>query len=143
MKKLLFFGLILGLFSLSSCEKDTVVPENEIPTEIKSYLDTHFSDYPLMGIVKNLDGIELTYDLTLEDGFFLQFDRYKNIEEIRGVLQIPDSAIPSKILSFVNQHYAGHYIITWEEDDQNQDVTLSNQTKLEFNKDGEFLRIED
>ena len=143
MKKLLFFGLIVGLFSLSSCEKDTVVPENEIPTEIKSYLDTHFSDYPLMGIVKNLDGIELTYDVTLENGFFLQFDRYKNIEEIRGVLQIPDSAIPSKILSFVNQHYSGHFIIIWEEDDQNQDVTLSNQTKLEFNKDGEFLRIED
>lgn len=138
--------LLLAVFFItgthSSCEKETVLPESDWPAEIKTFVDTHFADLAILQVVKDKDGLKKTYDVILEGGFKLEFNRKVEIIEIEGSDRLPDSVIPVKILEYVNQNYPENYIIKWEIEGRNQEVKLDNKLELEFTMSGEFLRID-
>ena len=145
MKTRSIFLLLTGIFAISvltSCEKETVLPASDVPAEIKTYIETHFPDNGILQVIKDKDGFTKTYDVVLEDGFSLEFNREMDIIEIDGSSRLPESVIPVKILDYVNQNYSGNYITDWEIDGKNQQVGLENDLDLEFNMSGEFLRID-
>lgn len=145
MKTRLLLLLFIGFFvtgSLSSCEKETVLPESDWPAEIKTFVDTHFPNLAILQIVKDKDGLKKTYDVRLENGFKLEFNRKMEIIEIEGTDRLPDSVIPVKILDYVNQNYPENYIIEWELEGKNQEVKLDSRLELQFTMSGEFLRID-
>lgn len=145
MKTRLLLLVFIGLFvsgSLSSCEKETVLPESEWPAEIKTFVDTHFTDFAILQVVKDKDGLKKTYDVRLEGSFKLEFNSKMEIIEIEGTDRLPDSVIPDKILDYVNTNYPQNYIIEWELEGKNQEVKLDNRLELQFTMSGEFLRID-
>lgn len=139
---LLFLSAFFAIGTLSSCEKETILPESDWPSEIVSYVETHFSDLVILQVVKDKEGLKKTYDVRLEGGFKLEFDRKIEVIEIQGTGRLPDSVIPAKILEYVNQNYPENYIIEWELEGKNQEVKLDNSLELEFTMSGEFLRID-
>lgn len=54
---------------LLSCEKEEILSSTEVPSEISNYFGTHFPDNPIIQTVKDIDGFELTYDITLEGNY--------------------------------------------------------------------------
>lgn len=143
MKNFVPFILITFTIVLASCERESILKENEIPAEITAYISQHFSNHKILQSVKDRDNFELTYDIILSEGVTLEFNRKKEIISIDGNAQLPESAIPSQILTYVNAQYPGDLIQDWEiADKQNQEIRLSNGLELIFNKSGEFLRID-
>ncbi len=140
MKRL--FLLALVPFLLISCEKEEILPLTDIPSEISNYVSTHFPENPIIQAIKDTDGFELTYDITLEGGLFLKFNRKKEVIDIEGLTKLPDSVIPAKLLEYATTNYPDNYIIGWELDDRNQQIKLENGLELEFNMNGDFLRID-
>ena len=140
MKRL--FLLALVPFLLISCEKEEILPLTDIPSEISNYVSTHFPENPIIQAIKDTDGFELTYDITLEGGFFIEFNRKKEVIDIEGLTKLPDSVIPAKLLEYATTNYPDNYIIGWELDDRNQQIKLENGLELEFNMNGDFLRID-
>ena len=140
MKRLFF--LVLVPFLLISCEKEKILPLIDVPTEISNYVSTHFPENPIIQAIKDTDGFELTYDITLEGGFFIEFNRKKEVIDIEGLTKLPDSVIPAKLLEYATTNYPDNYIIGWELDDRNQQIKLENGLELEFNMNGDFLRID-
>lgn len=140
MKRL--FLLALVSFMLMSCEKKYILPLTDIPSEISNYVNTHFPDNPITQAIKDTDGLERTYDITLEGGFFLEFNRKKEVIDIEGLSKLPDSVIPTKLLEYVTTNYPDNDIIGWELDDPDQQIKLENGLELEFNMNGDFLRID-
>ncbi|MFZ2898941.1 MAG: PepSY-like domain-containing protein [Saprospiraceae bacterium] len=140
MKKLFLLAIIA--FSLASCDKETLLPQGEIPAEISDYLNTHFPDAALIQALKDQDELELTYDIALEGGFFLEFNRKKEIIDIDGSAQIPNSVIPEKILVYVQANYPSNFIKGWELDGRNQEIALDNGIDLDFTMEGDFLKID-
>lgn len=140
MKKL--FLLAIAPFIFASCEKEEILPDNKIPSEIITYTDTHFPENPIIQAVKDSEGWELTYDIILDGGFSLEFNREKEVTDIEGHSKLPDSVIPAEILSYVAKNYAENNIFGWELDDRNQEVKLDNGLELEFTMAGDFLRID-
>ncbi|HRP55056.1 PepSY-like domain-containing protein [Agriterribacter sp.] len=134
--------LILAIFALAGCEKETVIKENDLPAEIKTFITTHFPANPIIQSVKDRDGLELTYDVILEGNISLEFNRKKQITDVDGIAKLPDSLIPSSILNYVSTNYSGNVITGWELDDRNQQITLDNGLELEFSMPGVFLRID-
>ncbi len=140
MKRLFFLALLpLMLFS---CESKTVIDLNNIPAEIKNYVSTHFPENKIIQIIEDKDGLELTIDVTMQDGTFLEFNRKKEIIDIESRTKLPDSVIPTNILDYVNANYASNFIIGWELDDRNQQIKLDNGLDLEFTMNGDFIRID-
>lgn len=140
MKKLLLIAIVPFVFM--ACEKVSVLPMADVPEEITNYVNTHFPNNPIIQVIKDVDGVELTYDVTLEGSFFLEFNRRKEVIEIKGLTELPNSVIPDKILEFVQTQYPENYILKWDLDDKSQEVTLDNELELVFNLKGEFLRID-
>ncbi len=140
MKKLIF--MFASLLILASCEKEKILPTTKIPSEISNYTSTHFSEFPIIQVIKDTDGFELTYDVVLKDGYFLEFNRQKEIIDIEGVMALPNSVIPANIIEFVLENYSNNYIIGWELDKKNQQVKLDNLIELEFDMNGNFIKID-
>lgn len=140
MKKL--FLLAIAPFIFASCDKEEILPDNKIPSEIISYIDTHFPENPIIQTVKDSDGWELTYDIILEGGFSLEFNRKKEVIDIEGQSKLPVSVIPAKLLAYIAENYADNFIVGWELEDRNQQIKLDNGLELEFTMAGNFLRID-
>lgn len=141
MKKI-SIALLLAVFAFVGCDKETIVKDSDLPKEIHSFITTHFSGKRIIQSVKDREGLELTYDILLDGNIRLEFNSKKQIIDIESHDKLPDSVIPDKIINYVSTHYAGNYITGWELDDRNQQVRLNNGIELEFNMDGDFLRID-
>lgn len=140
MKRLFLLAVVPLL--LISCEKEEILPLTEVSSVISNYTSTHFPDNPIIQSIKDTDGLELTYDITLEGEFFLEFNRKKEVIDIEGLSKLPDSVIPAKLLEYMQSNYPDNFIIGWEVDDRNQQIKLENGLELEFNMNGVFLRID-
>ena len=140
MKQIIFIAILALAFV--SCEKETVLDDMNIPEEISNYVNTHFPDNKIIQVVKDVDELELSYDVILEDSLSMEFNRKKKIISIEGINKIPDSVIPEKLLNYVNNNYSEQYIIEWNLDNRYQEIELNNGIELKFNKEGEFIRID-
>jgi len=72
----------------------------------------------------------------------LEFNRKKEIIDIDGVSQLPNSVVSEKLLQYVATNYPNNVIIDWELDDKKPKIELDNGLDLEFKMKGEFLRID-
>ena len=128
--------------SLISCAKDEVIPVSELPSEIKAYISTHFPSNTILQVVKDVDGLTKTYDVSLSERISLEFNRQKEIIDIDSEIALPNSVIPKQISQYVTANYPSNVITDWELDDRNQQVQLNNGLDLKFNMNGDFLRID-
>lgn len=135
--------LLFAVFGLVGCEKETIILANNLPAEIQSYLSTHFPSNEVIQIIKDRDGLSLTYDVILQGNFMLEFNRKKEVIDIDGQSKLPDSVIPVKLLEFVQTNYSDNFITHWEIEGKNQQIQLDNGLELIFTTDGRFLKIDD
>lgn len=140
MKKIVLTGMVF-LFTLGISFGQN---QNELPQEAKDFINTHFSQATIEETEKNdswydLDKNEM-YEVKLSNGTKLDFNREGEVTEIDGEERIPDAAIPSPIVAYVEANFSGAHIIGWELDNDEQEVKLSDGTELEFNHEGQFLK---
>jgi hypothetical protein len=141
MKTVLSTIIILAI-ALTSCNKEKTILNNQLPSDIKSYVSTHFPNNAIIQSVVDKDGFTKTYDVFLEGNFQLEFNRKYKITDIDGISKLPNSVVPEKIRTYVNINYPNNIIIGWELDEKNQQIKLNNGLDLEFNMQGNFLRID-
>ena len=140
MKKVLSALAVLAV--LASCDKEEIIASSDLPSEISDYVTTHFPNNVIIQSIEDKDGFTKTYDVMLDGSISLEFNRKKEIIEIDGVSELPSSVIPTKISAYVDANYPTNFITDWELDDKNQQVELDNGLDLEFNMDGDFLKID-
>ena len=92
-------------------------------------------------VVKELDNLKTYFHVYLNNGTKLDFTRQGNIKKIEGTEAIPDTVIPSLVLEYVDTHYPTDFIRCWEIKDASQETKLSSGLQLEFDKNGNFLRV--
>ena len=71
-----------------------------------------------------------------------QSDSASNIIDVDGVIQLPNSVIPQSILDYVSVNYPNNVITDWELEFNHQQVELNNNIELEFEMNGNFIRID-
>ncbi len=144
MKSIIKISLMATLFAFtfSSCDEETIKPVSELPSEIKSYIATHFPNNSVLQVVEDKDGLTKHYSVLLSDSINLDFNRKKEIIDIDGMKQLPNSVIPEKMLQYVTTNFPSNYITDWELEDKNQQIQLDNGLDLEFKMNGEFIRID-
>jgi len=142
--KIFLLSLTALAVSLTCFAQETVIPGKNIPHEITSYVAKHFPDQKLIQAVRDRDDFKVEYKILLDNRTKLEFNEKKRIKEIDGNAKLPDAVIPSKILSYVKSNYPNNFITDWElEGKRKQQIELNNDLTLEFNMNGDFLRIDD
>ena len=145
MKKLhiLVTLVTLGLMlSAASCDDEKALTDNDIPTEISTYVTTHFPSNSIIRVTEDKDGLKTSYDVVLSGNIKLEFNNRKEITDIDGSSQLPDSVIPQAIRTYVTENYPNNFITDWELEDNHQQVGLNNDIDLEFSMDGVFIRVD-
>lgn len=128
--------------SLSSCAQDKALSADEIPSEIKHYVKTHFPENTIIRAVLDRDGMEKTYDVELDKAIRLEFNKNKKIIDIDGASKLPDSVIPEALRNYVLVNYRSSVITDWELDGRKQQIELDSGVDLIFNLKGDFLRVD-
>lgn len=147
-KKILpLFGLVAMSAIFVACDSDNdsnerILNENEIPSAILTYKNQHFPQHEIIRAVQDNERNGTIYEIYLNRNLELDFNGNLQIIDIDGSEQLPDSVIPSPILTYVNQNYSGNYITDWELERNHQQIGLNNGIYIEFDMDGSFIRID-
>lgn len=144
--KLLLFSFLFAFLACSDNGLDRnqrLLETNEIPTKILRYKEEHFPENEIVRAIEETNHGVFTYELFLEGNFELDFNEYFQIVEIEGKTKLPDSVIPTPILEYVVQHYPDNFITDWELEGHYQKVELDNGIELEFELNGDFIKMDD
>lgn len=140
-----FFTLKMLLFSIATIvAQDKTIHQSELPLDIQNYVNKHFPDSKILKVEEDKDYSSVSYEIQLQNNVELEFEG-TSIKEIDSKTKLPDSVIPQEIRNYVSAKYPNNYIINWEIDDhgEKQQIELNNELELEFNKNNEFIRIDD
>lgn len=140
--------LIIFLIVLISCKVDDDSNEtrlilSEIPTEILAYKELHFPESDIIRAIKEVEYYGTTYELYLVGPFELDFNGNFEVVEIEGEKGLPDSVIPDIIIEYVSQHYPNNFIREWQLDRDYQKIELNNGMEIQFELNGDFIKVED
>ena len=134
---------IATLVGLQSCEKeDVMIPAAELPSEVISFLDTHFSGIEVRSVIKDYDNSTYEFEVYLSNGTRIELSRrgeWRNVEN--HLAGVPNSVIPNKILTYVAENYPDQMIIGIERDRQ-IDVELKGGVELVFSLNEDFVKFD-
>lgn len=130
-----FFAVILFtsvVLIACSDKKEVPVSGSELPAPIKSYIEQHFSGTTISEILDNLPGGG-GYQIQLSNGMTVRFTKEGRLIQMKGA-EIPQSALPQKMLTYLNENFSNSKAIGWELFDNNreQGVTLSDGVEVIF-----------
>lgn len=128
---------------LYSCEKEEVVKAEDLPQTAKEFISNNFANETVTSVVKEESGKNVSYDVVLNNGTTLEFNKAGEPTDIESQTKLPDSVIPAGIQNYVRTNYATEVITAWELEGTNQDIELSNQLELRFDKDHNFVSLQD
>ncbi|WP_458627563.1 PepSY-like domain-containing protein [Winogradskyella sp. PC D3.3] len=143
------FAIVTLFAFFTSCSSDDdnnsneiILSEEEIPEAIQTYIATHFSSNSIVLAEQETEGNTVTYDIYLSGNIALEFNNSFAIIDIDSATQLPDSVIPEDILNYVATNYPTNFITDWELELNYQQVELDNHIELEFDMNGDFIRID-
>lgn len=139
--------MVSGILLLSGFGMFSQTTTNNLPQVAQDYINEHFSSITVAGVEENSNWKiweDEKYEVKLSNGIELDFDENGNIIEIdsQSAGSIPNSALSSNIVTYLDSSYSGVAIIGWEKHDKGQEVELADGTEVEFDANGKFLRID-
>lgn len=135
-----FIFLIVGS-SMGQNNQGKNLPEN-----IQSFIEQHFDGETITKAEKNdswynLDNNEM-YEVKLSNGIKMDFNKEGELTEVdsKDGTRIPDGVLSNKISTYVQNNYRNTHVVSWEKDNDEQEVELADGTDLEFNTTGDFIK---
>ncbi len=120
---------------------------DQLPATAQNFISQHFSSISIAEVKEN-SSREIweneKYDVKLANGVELDFDKNGNILEIDAHNNefIPHAALPSEVVSYLKSNYPDAKVVSWDNQDNGQELELKDGTELEFDKNGKFLKID-
>jgi hypothetical protein len=139
MKK--FLLMTLAALMLVACDKEQAVLADDLPANAIGFVEAHYDGKKIMYVIKELDNLKTYYHVYLDNGTKLDFSRQGVVKKIEGTEAIPDTVIPQLILDYVDVNYPNEFIRGWEIRNASQNIQLSGDVELEFDTNGNFLRV--
>lgn len=133
----------IALSGLVVKAQTTNTAKTELPAVAQAFIKEHFSgqDVTTINVEKDLTGTE--YDVVLSGGVKIEFDGKGNWEEIdANTTALPATVVPPAISDYVSNNYAGKAIVQIDKDRKGFDVELADDTELEFDTNGKFIRVD-
>ncbi len=145
MKKLLllFAALVLSVGAVAARDRVTT-DVKALPQAAQTALAKYFPKTQVNHIKIDKDVFDTDYDVVLENGTEIDFDKDGNIKEVDcGSSAVPDALVLKPIRDYVAKNFKGQKIVGLEVNRKDYEIQLSNGVDLKFDRSGKFLRIDD
>ena len=141
--------LMIAICCMLSCNmaanagNDKPIAVNALPTKAQTLLSNHFNNQKVMLATIETGGINKSYDVVLQNGTKLEFDKKGNLTEVDCKQDIvPAQLIPQAIRNYLKDNYAGQSVKKIEINKNEYEVKLANGLDLTFNKHFQLIDID-
>ena len=114
-----------------------------LPAKAQTLLNNHFNGQKVMLATIESGVVSRSYDVVLQNGTKLEFDKKGNLTEInckQGI--VPVELIPQAIKNYLKDNYAGQSVKKIEMNKNEYEVELTNGLDLTFNKHFQLIDID-
>ena len=147
--KRIFRILMIAICCMVSCNmvanagNDKPIAVNALPVKAQTLLSNHFNNQKVMLATIESGVVSRSYDVVLQNGTKLEFDKKGNLTEIDCKLGIvPALLIPQAIKNYLKDNYAGQSVKKIEINKNEYEVELTNGLDLTFNKHFQLIDID-
>lgn len=141
--------LMIAICCMVSCNmvanagNDKPISVNALPAKAQTLLSQHFNGQKVMLATIETGVINKTYDVVLQNGTKLEFDKKGNLTEIDcKQATVLDQLIPQAIKNYLMANYAGQSVKKIEMNKNEYEVELANGLDLTFNKHFQLIDID-
>ena len=147
--KRIFSILMIAICCMVSCnmvanaDNDKPISVKELPAKAQTLLSQHFNGQKVMLVTIESGIVSRSYDIVLQNGTKLEFDKKGNLTEIdckRGA--VPAKLIPQAIQNYLKDNYPGQSVKKIEMNKNEYEVELANGLDLTFNKHFRLIDID-
>ena len=147
--KRIFRILMIAICCMVSCNmaanagNDKPISVNALPAKAQTLLNNHFNSQKVMLATIESGVVSRRYDVVLQNGTKLEFDKKGNLTEInckQGI--VPALLIPQAIKNYLKDNYAGQSVKKIEMNKNEYEVELTNGLDLTFNKHFQLIDID-
>ena len=128
---------------VANAGNDKPISVNALPAKAQTLLNNHFNGQKVMLATIESGIINKSYDVVLQNGTKLEFDKKGNLTEIdckQGI--VPALLIPQAIKNYLKDNYAGQSVKKIEMNKNEYEVELTNGLDLTFNKHFQLIDID-
>lgn len=142
-KMMLFFACVFTLVTTACADNHQPIERHQLPEKAQIFLSTYFPDAKISLARKELDVMELNYDVIFTDGSKVEFDRKGNWTEVDCLTNpLPSGIVPEAINQIIRSHYPEAQATKIERDHREVEVKLNNRVELTFNKHMQLIDID-
>ena len=147
--KRIFRILMIAICCMVSCNmaanagNEKPISVNALPAKAQTLLNNHFNGQKVMLATIESGVVSRSYDVVLQNGTKLEFDKKGNLTEInckQGI--VPALLIPPAIKNYLKDNYAGQSVKKIEMNKNEYEVELTNGLDLTFNKHFQLIDID-
>ena len=141
--------LMIAICCMVSCNmvanagNDKPIPVNALPAKAQTLLSQHFNGQKVMLATIESGVVSRSYDVVLQNGTKLEFDKKGNLTEIDCKQDtVPDQLIPQAIRNYLMENYPAQAVKKLEMNKNEYEVELANGLDLTFNKHFQLIDID-
>ncbi|WP_164108607.1 MULTISPECIES: PepSY-like domain-containing protein [Sphingobacterium] len=125
--------------------QDKVITFAQLPKKAQNFVTTYYAADQVVLVKEESELLSgKSYDVKLRDGVKLEFDAKGEWTEVDAELKaVPVKIVPASILEYVKKSFPNNEIVQISRSSRKYGVELTNGIDLEFNKKGQFVRIDD
>lgn len=146
MKKFVLALIVALGFGATAAASDTYAHDASVlPQSAQNVIANNFKAKVSVVKIEKDFGRVSEYDVTLNDGSEISFDRHGNWKdiEVNASKSVPSSIVPQGVKNYVSSKHAGQRIVGIEKNRNGYDVELSNGVDIKFDKEAQFIRYDD
>ena len=141
--------LMIAICCMVSCNmvanagNDKPISVNALPAKAQTLLSQHFNGQKVMLATIESGVVSKSYDVVLQNGTKLEFDKKGNLTEVDCKQSIvPDQLIPQAIRNYLKENYPAQAVKKIEMNKNEYEVELANGLDLTFNKHFQVIDID-
>ena len=142
-KVILTLACVFTLVSNLKADNYQPIAISQLPQEAQTFLSTYFPSSKTSLVRKEIDLLELSYDVIFADGSKVEFDRQGHWTEVDCLTRaLPAGIVPAAIGKVIEAQYPQAQPTKIERDHRDTDVKLNNRVELTFNKKHQLIDID-
>jgi hypothetical protein len=141
-KAVLFVFLTLPFTACNAQKRNITI--KQLPATAQTFIKTHFPNQATSYIIEDKELTKTEYEVHFTGGAEVEFDGQGNWKEVdmnRNLM--PAGILPKNIATYIAQNYKGQQTEKIERKRYGYKVELISDLELEFDKAGNFLKLDD
>ena len=127
----------------ANADNNKPIKVTDLPLKAQTVLSQHFNNQKVNFASIESGIIDKNYDVVLQNGTKLEFDKKGNVTEIdctQGA--VPEKLIPQAINTYLQENYSGQTVRKIEFNKNEYELELSNGIDITFNKHFQVIDID-